>query len=825
MVNDIRVAVHALVSNARITLLVTALLAVSIGVSCIIFNVYNRILLRPLPVVNPSELVRVISRNSQLGTRGDFPFWLYRDIHAKSTTLKSVFAITELTVPLTAPGPTEGIHIELPTSGFFEDLTVHALYGRTLLTEDEDEKSTDLPAVVSYRFWRSQLNEDPQVIGKNIGLRRYRFAVVGIMPESFCGIKIDICPDVWVPLRSYRLLEADSSALLEETAGFEIVGRLKPGVTSAQAEAECFSIWKNTAAQLAPSEMADEIRQGLQPRLETVSRGISILRERFGRPIQLLLASACVLVLLAGANISGILLLKSAVRKKEIALKLAMGATRGRLIQQTLIESAFITLTGCVSGLAVTWMVDPVLVAVLPPIRNLDTSVLPITLPLTVDWQVFSFSAAISIFATIVSGCFPAIAISQVNLAGILRDNQEQHRWRSQRVLMIFQLGLCTFLMLIGALFSRTLYKLRATNPGFDTNRVVTFTVNPRLAHYTPQHLSSLRKSLMEQVRTISGVSDVALASRAVMRGVGSKTTIAQAGKTIRPEAFLNVSSNEISGNYFSTMGIRLLRGRALSPNDTPEQKPLSVVINESFARKFFPYADAIGKLFGTPQSGSAMAEGVAQPMYEIVGVVSDSKYRSIRESVSPTFYSPFRSPEGTFQLLVRTNDTPNFVIPSVRGLLKNLDPSLPFAEIHSLSEEVDASFGTERLIFILVTTFAFVASLLAGIGLYGFMAYAVLQRQKDIAIRVALGATRITIVLMLLNDVLLMLAIGVALSVVGIIWLRPVLQPLLYELSISDPISFAMVGGYLIAVCACATIVPVIRAVRINPVLGLAQS
>jgi predicted permease len=815
--NDLRYAARMLAKTPGFTLVAVALLGAGIGANAVIFSALDAVLLRPLPVKHPEELVRMVQRSPQLGTRSSFEYPFYEALRDHSTTLAAVFGEEELWVALNEPRPAEQIRLSLVTPEYFDVLGVPAHIGRTLAPDDAKENAGLIPAVLSYGFWRRRFDGDPGTIGGTLTLHGHKFAIVGVMPREFNGTSLDTSPDVRLPVRAAPLLlDANRPATLAELVNLSVAGRLKPGVTRFQAKAECFSLWR-AAAEAAWKEHPDildaELRRGMD--VDPLDHGTSILRDKFGNALQLLIASVGLLLLMVCANLAGLLLARSTARNEEIALRLALGATRARLVRQMLTESALLAGLGSAAGLVLALVSTPLLVRALPPMRDLYTARVAISLNIGVDRRVLLFSFAISAITVLLFGLAPAIGASRANLDSVLRGTRAAGGWRGRQALIVLQIALCTVLLAGAGLLARTLEQLRRVDPGFDAGHLITFTTVPSLAGYTVEQAKSLRLALTDKVRQIPGVLSVAIAGRGLMRGSGIITTVTPAGQQPGPGDFLNTSINSVTPGYFETMGMRIVAGRDLTPADERNHKPpLSVVVNQAFVQHFFFGQDPIGRRFGSGNTPEAN---------EIVGVVSDAKYRSLREPMRPIYYNVWQDQsDQSMQLEIRTRTRPQSLVEPVRQALAALDPDLPFTEIETMSDEVDASAAGERLTATLASIFGALAAVLAAIGIYGLLAYAVAQRQREIGIRMALGARPSDIGEMIGAQALRMVAAGVALGVGAAMIIAPLLRSLLYGVAPSDSVSLCAAALFVAGIAAAATAIPVLHATRIDPASAL---
>jgi predicted permease len=802
---DLKYALRMLRKNPGFAAAAIGLLALGIGASSVIFTAFNALLLKPLPVRHPEQLVRMVQRSPQLGTRSNFIPEYYDALREHSTTLAAVFGDLDWLAVMNEPAPAEELRVAIVTQEFFSTLGAPALVGRALTAQDEVDTPGTPPAVLSYGFWQRRFHGDPHAIGQTLKLHGNLFAIVGVMPREFNGISADTTPDVRVPRRTFPLLTLRARARPVLSA-LELAGRVKPGVSLEQAQAECQALWR--ASMLAansrdPGWVQSEFSRPLQ--LEPLEHGASLLRDRFGLAIKLLLGCVGLLLLMVCSNVAGLLLARSAARREEIAIRLAMGATRSRLVRQALTESVLLAVLGSAGGWLLAWFATPLMMRALPPIRDVGTTKLQISLDMSPDRRVLLVSAAIAMAAALLCGLAPALGAARTNLEGILRGARSRSGWHGRRVLVMAQAALCTLLLAGAGLLVRTFDQLSTLNPGFDRDHVVTFTTDPGLSGYTDAQANVLRLALMERVRQLPGVVSVATASRPLMRGSGIKTTIVLEGQVATPGDFLNASTNGVSPEYFDTLRIPILAGRGLAETDH-DTKPVRAVVNQAFARRFFPGLDAVGRRVGY----SAKAE------FEIVGVSGDAKYRSLREPIPPTMYT--LSVDSTFVLHVRTQMRPDAVIQPVRQALAALDPALPFVEVHTMAEEVNASAASERLTAGLASVFGLLAALLAAVGIYGLLAYAVAQRRREIGIRMALGARPSEIGRMIGGQALLMAAIGAAIGLAAAVPAARWIRTLLFNVPPADAFSLGGAAAFVLLVSLAAAFVPASRAARVEP-------
>lgn len=818
--SDFRFALRMLAKSPGFTLVVVGLLSVGIGTTTLIFSAFDTVLLRPLPVRHPEELVRMVQKVPKVPTTNSLPAAYYQTLRNYSTTLSAVFGEAQLDVAMNEPGPSEAIQVYLPTPEYFDVLGVRALYGRTLLTDDAKDEPGTPPAVLSYGFWRRRFGGDPHVIGTSLVLRGNRFVIVGVLPREFNGISADTAPDVRVPLRTLPLLWILPAGLRMDRVQFELAGRLNPGISRAQAETECQALWRSAVGTYYPEpEQADfEFKLGMA--LDPIQHGFSLLGDRYGTTLKFLSICVGLLLLMICANLAGLLLARGATRREEMGLRLAIGATRARLVRQMLTESLLLMALGALGGVLVAIFLAPVLTRALPPIRDLGTRRLPISLDLALNHRVLFFSLTSSALTAMLFGLGPAIAASRTSLDSVLRGIHATRLWRGRKVLVAFQVAVCTLLLVISGLLAETLEHLYDVNPGFDRDHVVTFTADPSLSGSTTEQVSARLHALLDRVGQLPGVVSAGLSLRGVMRAYGIGMTVGPAGQTISPTDFLNTSANVVSPGYFETMGMRIIAGRNFRSDEDATSKPVKTVVNQAFVDRFFPNIDPVGRLFGKNSPGE-----VAGVSYVILGVVTNAKYRSLREPMRPIVYTSAGTnfPFG-FVLNVRTRGNPESMIQPVRQALSAIDPALPLLEVDTVSEEVKQSMAGERLAASLATIFGVLAAFLAAVGIYGLLAYLVTLREREVGIRVALGARRLDIGLLIGKQALAMIVGGLVLGVGAAAVVAPWTSSILYGVAPWSSRSFFGATALVLAVAVFGTAIPFVRATRIEPAAALRQ-
>jgi predicted permease len=815
LLRDLRFGARLLAKSPAFTATAVLLLAVGISSNTLIFSVVNALLLRPLPVSHPDNLARLIEVHPNDFLTWDYPYQLCDELASKSASISEVLCEGEADTAFSAGASTERVRLHLVSPNFFSSLGIQPYLGRVLSAEDEH--SAAMNAVLSYDFWRRRFREDASVLGRQISLHGHAFTIVGVSPEGFNGLTVDTSPDIRVPLSVNRFI-------VENPLFAQMFGRLREGVPLERASGDIEPLLRPAYQELldrifprSQGMGADSVIQ-TRLRLESVSNGVSTLRAQFSRGLELLLAGVALLLLMACATVAGLLLARSAVRAQEMSIRLALGASPTRIVRQLLTEGLLLALLAGAFGSLLTWACLPLLVNALPPIRDRGAVLQPLAVHIGIDPRVLGFTLAITVLTAILFALSPALRSARADIATTLKAGRATGRLLPRNLIVVGQVALCTLILIGTALLVRTLGRMRSLNPGFDRDHVVTFTIDPSLRGYKAEQSRALGKSLLEKARALPGVGAASLASRALMRGTGVKGTFGVAGTQIHPTDFLNSSLNTVTPGYFDSMGIRVLAGRDFDWFDRPRAAGDGVIVNQVFAQRFFPGRNPIGQRFGNPGRG-----GVATSDHEIVGVVSDAKYRSLREPMPPTVYSSAVDGfDSAFILNLRTAQRPDALIAPVREVLRSLDPELPFIEVRTLREEVDASLWQERLLATLSALFGGIAALLAGIGLYGTLDYAVRSRTREIGVRMALGAQPARIVGLLVRQMLPLLVGGVALGLCGYaaeaVWIRRVL----YDVGSWEPVAIAGVLILLGLLAAIAAAPPAYRAVRIDPASAL---
>jgi predicted permease len=813
LLQDLSFAVRTLRRQPLVLIATILLLGLGIAACTVLFSAIDALLLRPLPVRAPDELVRFVTIRPVLGARGDFSYPFLRAARERFHTVVDIFGWQPFDLALTAPGPPERIRAHVSTGNFFQALGVPAAIGRVIEPAD-DQPSKAAVAMLSDGFWRRRFGADRGVLGRAITLNGHPFTVVGVLPAWFNDVSVETSPEVRVPLSAAPLVTGMDLNNQDLYLAFEIAGRLRPGATLPQARQELASLFRAVLEQDTSQGAAFEREQKIPTDVEPLSRGISTLRKQFGSALLALMTGAALLMILVCANVSGLLLARSAARTQEWSVRLAVGASRWRLARLMLAESVLLAFAGIAVGLLITVIALPLLEHAIPPLRDRAATSLPLALRFEIDWRVLLFASAAGLATAIGVGIAPAFAAARHDLHIALKAVRAARGTRVQSAIIALQVALCTVLLAGAGVLVQTFLELRHLDPGFDAQHVATFGVDPGLGAYTPAQTRNLLQRLLAGVRALPGVEMASIASRGLMRGTGMKMSVVHTGQRITPADFLNASTNAVSPEYFETMGMRFLAGRNFRDDEVaPKGEPQPRIVNQAFVERFFPDGRAIGERFG--DDGSSV----------IIGVVSNAKYRSLREPLHPVVYGPWPPSEwraGSFILHVRTRMRPQSIIAPVRAVLAGIDPRLPFFEITTLAEEVDRSVWQERMVAWMSLAFAVLAALLAGTGIYGLMSYVVAQRSREIGIRAALGARPSQIVTLVSRNSILLTLLGAAIGLTASVFAMQALKPLLFGATELRAPAILAIAAAVVGLAAASTLTPAARAARIDPAATL---
>src|SRR5467141_3560476 len=816
-------------------------LALGIGANTAIFTLLDQVLLRLLPVKDPQQLVLLTMMGRHYGSNwggNAISHPMFRDFRARNEVFSDMFCRFRTSASLSFGQQAELVQVELVSGTYFSTLGVVPTLGRILTPADDVLTSGHPYVVLNYSFWKTRFASDPQIVGKTLNLNNYKMTVVGVAQEGFDGVELGFSPNLFVPIiMEAQIILGNPIDMLKERRNRWVTafGRLKPGVSQQQAKAALqpfmHSMLEMEVQQAAFAHASKFDRdEFLKCWIDVLpgSQGRSYTRRQLSTPLWVLMATTGAVLLIACANLANLLLVRGSARTKEIAIRLAIGATRWQIIRQLLIESLSLSFLGGIAGLAFAFWADKALMGVYLPSDSggLNISSLP-------DLRILLFTFAVTIFTGIIFGLVPALQTTQPNIAGTLKDQAGavvggggHHRLR--KGLVVAQVTLSLLLLVGAGLFVRSLANLRNLGPGFSPERLVAFQIDPSLNGYTPERLKVFYPQLSEVLAALPGVQSVGLASMRILEDDEWDSSMSVEGFTpAKPDEHAEPFMNQISPNYFSTLGVPIVAGRDFNRNDNRDVKhgpevfnwaPTTVMINEKFAKKYFAGRNPIGL-----HLGFGTDPGTPTDM-EVIGVVKDFKYTNLRDEIPEQAFVPYLGDRFLtgMTIYIRTTADPNQLMSTVRSKVRDVDSNLPIFAMRTTEVQINNSLSTERMIASLSAVFGFLATLLAVIGLYGVMAYAVAQRTREVGIRMALGAARGHVIWMVMREVLLLVAIGVAAGVISSLALTRVVQSQLFGLTPHDPFTLALATAALVFVACAAGYISAWRASRLDPTVAL---
>jgi len=811
LLKDLRYGSRALARTPGFTLVAVLALALGVGANISIFSLVNALFLKPLPVKDASSLVWLTLRPAESSRVQAFSWPDYVDYRERAGVFEGLIAYDPIPMALSVNGEPERIEGQLVTGDYFSVLGVAPSLGR-VFTQAEDRAAGAAPvAVISSALWKRRFGSDPSTPGRVVILNGQAFSVIGVAPEWFTGTELGRPAEIWVPFAMQAQAAPSMTAMMTQRGAswLNVIGRLKPGVTLRQARAACDVI----ARQIAEENPAQ--RRGTGAAVSPLSGGVHPSNTGEALPIAaLLLAVTATVLMISCFNVANMLLARGAARRREIGVRLALGATRGRLVRQFLAESTLLALLGSAAGLLMAAWVPDVLAAVAD---------LPSDIPLAVspDARVLAFALGIALLAGLLAGLAPSLSATRRDVAPSLKDEGFAggglRRSRLQGLLVIGQVALSLVLLVSAGLFLRSLGKAARIDPGFDTSTTLTVSFDLRTQGYSKERARVFCRDLIERVSALPGVRSATLASLVPMSGrmIGMEAFAPPAGGG---EAVAQgvVSTNIVRPGYFRTLGIPLLRGRDFTAQDLDGAGGV-IIVNETLARRFFSDAEPIGQRLSF--------DGPNGPWQEIVGIARDSRYDELTEDPRSFVYLPQMQNEDLMPelaLIASAGGDPSRLLPAVQREVRAMDPALPVFDTGTLAAMLRQRNDKQQWISHLLTLFGSLALALAAMGLYGVMAYSVSLRTHEIGVRMALGATARDVTRLFVRE-------GVRLSLVGIaaggalaLALTQALSSMLFGVTPTDFLTFAGVAALLAAVAVAASWLPARRAARIDPMLAL---
>ncbi len=829
---DLRFGLRMLRKHPGFTFAAVLLLALGIGVNTALFSVVDAVLLKRLPVNAPEQLV-LLSRNSSGKTIDNFSFGMYERLRDHDRTLTGLLAYYPLRLTASIAGqPEPALNGQLVTGNYYAVLGVNAARGRTLTPEDDRTPGAHPVCVISDGYWHRRFGRDPKVIGQNISLSNQPFTVIGVTPPEFFGTEVGAAMDITVPLTMQEQVIPGIRSFMRGGTRFRLLGRLQTGATMAQAQASLGLLYQQYMADELQRISTSNKGKGPDPKMlaerlqvASGSQGLSALRRQFSQSLFVLMGVVALVLLIACANVAGLMLARAVSRRQEMAVRLALGAARWRLMRQLLTESLLLAGLGGLFGWLSAWWGTRLL------LPWLSQGEIPLRLNLTPDLRLLVFTAVAALLTGVWFGFAPAWLATRVELHTALKQDVQaagKHGGRLGfgQVFVVAQVALSLLLLVGAGLFVRSLQKLQQVDTGFARENVVVLKLEPVGSdgkwNVLPQ-LTSLYDELLRRTQAFPDVLAASLIgyspmSRREWLTMGetpdTMATISLPEYTPSSDEEMDVHFMQVYPNSFAALGVPLLAGRDFTPQDNDKQAPPVAIINESLARRFFGNQSPIGRRFSN-RLGAV----------EIIGVVKDVKYRSLREQERPMYYRPFQQPgtsRGQMTLVVRTTGDPLSLAAALQREARALDPAMPLFTAETLAAQLDASLAQERLVAALSSVFSLLALLLACIGLYGVLAYDVARRTHEIGIRMALGASSGRIVQLVLRETLWLMSIGVVIGLGTALAATRWVKSLLFGLEPHDPLTMGLAVLTLLVVAAVAGYLPARRAAKVDPLVAL---
>jgi predicted permease len=830
---DVRYAARVMHVKPAFTVVCVLSLALGIGATAGIFSVFHQVLLQSLPVPHPSELVNVSAPGPKpgygnCGRAGDcevvFTYPMFRDLQKVQTVFMDIAAHVDFRANLAYDAQTSSGDGLLVSGSYFPVLELRPALGRLLDSNDDTVVGESRVAVLSYNFWSSRFGLDPTILGKQVIVNAQSLTIVGIAPKGFDGTTIGIRPAVFVPITLRELLDTNFNTWSSRTDYWAyLFARLRPGVTIDAARAsigtQYHAIINDVEAPLQKDMSATTMaRFRAKPvLLSPGGRGQSSVPEDAEMPLRLLLGVTALVLLIACANIANLLLARSAARAGEMAIRLSIGASRARLVEQLLTESLLLAALGGIAAIVIARWTLLLVVSLLPPeVQH--------TIAFSISGTVVLFGIGLTFATGLLFGLLPALHSTRPDLMSTLKNQAGQPSGakgaaRARMLLATSQIALAMLLLASSGFFVKSLLNVSRVDLGFKIDRVVTFGLAPDLNGYSPERARLFYQRLEDELRAAPAVSAVALSNVQLLAGSSRARDVAVQGFKAGPDTDSNSRYNKVGPDYFSALGIPLVAGREFTDADTLNSATVAIV-NQTFAKKFGLGNDAVGKLMGW-----APGKGYRSPLdTTIVGVVEDAKYSEVKQKVPPQFFVPYRQDPGlgAMQVYVRTSGDLAQATSAITAVVTRLDPNLPIEDLETLPEKVRDNTFLDRMVATLSAAFALLATLLAAIGLYGVLAYTVAQRTREIGLRIALGAAPGRVRRMVLRQVALMTLVGALVGLAGALGVGTAAQSLLFQMTGADPAVLAFSAVALALVALCAGFIPVRRASRVDPVRAL---
>jgi predicted permease len=823
---DVRHSLRLLRKSPGFSLVVIATLALGIGANTAIFSLLDQLLVRLLPVHDPKRLVLLSGPGTNMGTFesssdvvAPFSHPMFLDFRDRNPVFSDVAALYPMALDVADRGGTETAPGSLVSGTYFRTLGVGAALGRVLVPQDDVTPGAHPVVVISHGYWQRRFGGDPAVVGRSIAVNGHPLTVVGVSAAGFHGTQIGRSDELFVPLMMKAQMTPTWNGLGDRRVMWlEVIARLKPGVTIQLAEAGMAVLYRQALEdelKAMPPRSAKFSKEFVSKKLVILpgGQGLPELQRRLETPLVVLMAMVGLVVLIACANVANLLLARASARQREIAVRLAIGAGRAHLVRQLLVESLTLSLLGAIAGLPLAVATTGAL------LRALPFEGVALTLSSGLDRRVVLFALGLSLLTAVLVGLVPALQSTRPNLVSALKEEGTAVAGagplRFRKGLVVAQVALSALLLIGAGLFTRSLANLRAVDPGFRSLGLLTFSLSPRRSGYSTDQTRALLARARERLQALPGARAVSMAANPLMTESIWQSTVHVEGYTPGEEENMNPRVNGVGPGFFTTMGMPLVAGREIDERDGAGA-PKVAVVNETFARKYFKDGHAVGRRIGWGRDQSLPIE--------IVGIVRDARIDRMREEPQRFVFISYPQDDDVIGLVfyVRTDGDPAALAAPVRAAVRELDAALPVTDVKTMAAVVDESLFTDRIVAGLAAAFGLLATLLAAVGLYGVMSYAVARRTREIGVRVALGADRARILRLVLAEIAVLSGIGMAIGLPGGWGLGRLVESRLFGLTAFDPPTLLFALAVLALATLLAGALPALRALRVEPATAL---
>ncbi|HEY0760339.1 MAG TPA: ABC transporter permease [Acidisarcina sp.] len=829
LLQDIRYALRQLRNSPGFTITAVLTLALGIGANTAIFTVLDQVLLRNLPVPHPDQLVMLRftglddgSLHTHGGDNNDyFSFPMYRDLRDKGGVFTGLLATDSTDVGVGWHNETSFAPGELVSGNYFDVLGIKPAIGRLFVAADDVQPDANPVVVLSFAYWQQRFGADPSIVNQQVSINGHPFTVLGVTPPAFHSVVMGTSPAVFAPMTMKALIKPGTNDLLDRRSKWlNIIGRLRPGLGAMQAQAQIDTVWHGIRAEELKDfhHVSPRFREGFLDRSHLLlldgGHGFSPLRDQVKIPLLIVMGMVLLVGLMACANVSSLLLVRAAGRVREMSIRYALGAGRAQVLRQLITEGLLLGLTGGALGV----LLSPPIASFL--FRHMEDS--PGSTPFSshADLRILVFNFGTAILVSLLFSLAPAFQFWRPDVVPALKDQAStlaSGSLRLRRLTVGVQIGLSILLMVGAGLFVRTILKLKNVDVGFSTDHLVACSVRATLAGYDLKQTPELYRSIVARLSALPGVRSVAATSDAELANNNTGYNITVAGYQAREGEDTDVESEQVSPDYFKTMRMTLLAGRDIADSDGPATGKVAVV-NEMMARRYFgDPARAVGRFYGN-------GGGNVPVDIQIVGVVRDAKHTGLREGILPTVFRPYtqQTPPGSMVFYVRTWQSPEDALNGIRQAIRRLDSRIVVDSLRTMDDQVDEALQTERMVALLAISFSALATLLAAIGLYGVLAYSTAQRTREIGIRVALGASRLSVISMVLSEVTWLAGISIAIALPLAMALTHFLKAQLFGVSTNDPLTMFVATTLAALVAMTAALLPAARAAKADPMTAL---